>query len=271
MDHWVNAEVQANDITIHYTRTGGQGLPLLILAHGFSDNGLCWQRTAEALQNQFDVLMFDARNHGKSSRAKASAEEMVEDLAGLIQALDEKPNLLGHSMGASTVAGVAAKYPELVEKALLEDPPWWSSAVKELSEEERRAEGEKRRDSFQKYLDNLNSKTDAEVLAYGRELYPDWHDDDLPAWAASKKQLDKGAMDGLALPNWQEVAEAISVPTLLIHTDGKRDGLLKPEIVEMLTSKNPHLSSLEVPNAGHNTRRENFDDYMVGVKVFLAS
>lgn len=268
---WTNAIESANNISIHYTRTGGHDLPLLILAHGFSDNGLCWQRTAEEFQGQFDIVMFDARNHGESSRAIASAEAMVEDLAELIKTLDKKPILLGHSMGASTVAGVAAKYPELVEKALLEDPPWWSSAVEERSEEERAAEGEKRRKSFQKYLDDLNSKTDEEVLAYGRELYPDWHDDDLPAWAASKKQLDEGAMDGLSLPNWQEVAGAITVPTLLIHTDGKRDGLLKPEIVAMLKEKNPHLSSVEITEAGHNTRRENFEAYISGVKAFLAS
>lgn len=271
MINWTHHDVDANGITLHYCRTGNGGKPLLILAHGFSDNGLCWQRAAQRLESDFDVVMFDARNHGKSSPALASADAMVEDLKSLIEKLgcDKAPILLGHSMGATTVAGVAARYPELVSMALLEDPPWWSSATEEKSEAEREQERAKRTEGFKKYLDDMKSKTESELIAHGRKLYVDWHDDDLPAWATSKTQVDEGAMGGLKLPSWQDVALSISVPTLLIHTDGGRDGLLKPEVVEALVSQNQNLSAAEISNAGHNVRRENFEGYMAAVESYL--
>ena len=271
MQNWQHFDLGANDISLHYCRTGNSQLPLLILSHGFSDSGLCWLRVAQDLASKFDVVMVDARNHGLSSRAEASADAMVEDLAALIQLLADgrKPILLGHSMGASTTAGVAAKYPDLVSAVLLEDPPWWSSKGPEKSESEKQVESAKRAEAFQKYLDEVKSKTHAELINYARKLYPDWAEEDLPDWAISKQQVDESAMDGLKLPDWRSIALNLKVPTLLIHSDGSRDGLLKKDEVEQLKKENTHLESAEIEKAGHNIRRENFTDYMAAVRSFL--
>ena len=106
MSNWSSGDVIANGIKIHYVRTGGTKLPL-VLAHGFSDNGLCWTRVAQVLEKDYDVIMADARGHGLSDAPESgySAEDHAADLAGLIQALHlDKPALMGHSMGAATVA-----------------------------------------------------------------------------------------------------------------------------------------------------------------------
>jgi pimeloyl-ACP methyl ester carboxylesterase len=58
----------------------------------------------------------------------------VEDLAGLIRESKlVKPVLMGHSMGASTVAAFAARYPDIPRAVILEDP---GLARKNLSEAE---------------------------------------------------------------------------------------------------------------------------------------
>ena len=125
MNHWTQGDSNTGEINIHYYRTGRGDLPPLVLCHGFSDNGLCWTRVAKALESEFDIIMMDARNHGLSGRGKASLQKMVDDLASLIGALDlHQPALLGHSMGASMVADLAARYPALASRILLEDPPW---------------------------------------------------------------------------------------------------------------------------------------------------
>jgi N-formylmaleamate deformylase len=123
---WAQGMVEANGIRHHYYRTGGEK-PALVLLHGLQESGLTWLRVARALERDYDVVMPDARGHGRSDRAgeQFSEEVLRDDAAGLIRALGlERPALLGHSMGASTAALVGAAYPELVRAVLLEDPVW---------------------------------------------------------------------------------------------------------------------------------------------------
>ena len=103
--------VMTNGIRIHYSRTGG-AKPVLVLAHGSSDDGLCWTNLAKELEQDFDIIMFDARGHGLSDAPTPSdpPDVQVEDLAGLIRELKlVKPILMGHSMGSASVTLVCGK------------------------------------------------------------------------------------------------------------------------------------------------------------------
>src|SRR6476661_1353692 len=88
MSSWQSAEVEANGLRLHYTRTGGDRPPL-VLAHGFSDAGLCWTPVARALESDYDVIMVDARGHGQSQAAEQDYGDvdLGHDLAGAIAAL----------------------------------------------------------------------------------------------------------------------------------------------------------------------------------------
>ena len=59
MSSWTSNTVDANGITLHYWRTGGDK-PAIVLCHGITDNGLCWTRAARVLEARFDVIMLDA-------------------------------------------------------------------------------------------------------------------------------------------------------------------------------------------------------------------
>ena len=121
---WTDGYVMANGIRIHYWRTGGNK-PVLLMAHGSSDNGLCWTNLAKELVDDYDIILPDARGHGLSDppRKSDSADAQAEDLAGLIRALKlKKPILMGHSMGSSSVAWFSAKYPDIPGAVILEDP-----------------------------------------------------------------------------------------------------------------------------------------------------
>ena len=56
----------ANNISIHYTRTDNYKPPIVLL-HGLVATGMCWKNIAQALSDDFNVIMPDARGHGKSS------------------------------------------------------------------------------------------------------------------------------------------------------------------------------------------------------------
>ena len=64
MPYWTKNDLTVNGAQLHYYRSGDGSKPPLVLAHGFSDDGLCWQMTAADLQAEYDVIMPDARGHG---------------------------------------------------------------------------------------------------------------------------------------------------------------------------------------------------------------
>ena len=137
---WTDGYVVANGIRIHYWRTGGTK-PALVMAHGSSDDALCWTNLAREFQDQYDIIMFDARGHGLSDPPTPSdpPDVQVEDLAGLIRELKlERPILMGHSMGSSSVARFAAKYPNVARAVILEDPGLVRPATPRRQERRRR-------------------------------------------------------------------------------------------------------------------------------------
>ncbi len=84
--------------------------------------GRTWRRRSRI---GYDIIMFDARGHGLSDPPTAAdpADVQVEDLAGLIRELKlDRPVLMGHSMGSTSVAHFAAKYPDVPRAVILEDP-----------------------------------------------------------------------------------------------------------------------------------------------------
>src|SRR5512147_134633 len=110
MANWTDGTISANGAQFHYTRTGDGTKPALVLAHGFSDNGMCWLPVARDLEADYDVILPDARGHGKSQRVQPGEwVNHASDLAGIIQALGlDRPVVGGHSMGGSTAGALAA-------------------------------------------------------------------------------------------------------------------------------------------------------------------
>ena len=86
---------------------------------------------------------------------------------------------------------------------------------------------------------------------------------------SSKKQVDPDILAHYDFPRWQETIDKISVPTLLIHGDAEHGGIVTPEIAREAEAINRWITSVKIPNAGHNIRRENFDDYIRCVVDFL--
>ena len=108
MSNWFSGDIVSSGIRIRYHRTGGDK-PTLLIAHGVTDNGLSWSRFARAMEQNYDVILYDRRGHGFSDAPESgyTFRDHAEDMAGLITALGlDRPHILGHSGGA--VTGVAA-------------------------------------------------------------------------------------------------------------------------------------------------------------------
>ncbi|MBN1579883.1 MAG: alpha/beta fold hydrolase, partial [Anaerolineae bacterium] len=206
---WVHGNVSANRIKVHYYRTGAKKPPF-VLSHGFSDNGLCWIRAAKALEDDYDLIMPDARGHGLSSAPEDGYDDEVRaaDIARFVMALGlEKPALMGHSMGGASTAMAVANFGDLFSCAVLEDPPWfdentsWDRRPRPSPEEQRAA------------IEARKSQSIDEIIAEGRKNSPTWAEIEWRAWAESKQQLSPNVVGRYSgrRPNWNELVPQIKI------------------------------------------------------------
>lgn len=267
MSSWQTGDIKVNGLTLHYTRTGGEKPPV-VLAHGFSDDGLCWTPVAERLAADYDVIMVDARGHGRSDAPKRGygSAEHAGDLAGVITGLGlARPAVLGHSMGAATALALAGLHPGLVRAILLEDPPpFWMPP----------AEGKpvRRRVNFADWIMDLKRKTREELIAHAHAQSPTWAEAELGPWADSKLRLSFRVLSRgkSQLLDWPAVISQIRCPALLITADPDKGGLVTPEVASTLKALLPQVRVVHIAGAGHSIRREQFARYMAVVTAFLA-
>ncbi len=264
---WIQGTVTVDDgIELFYTRTGQGDKPCLVLAHGLSDSGLCWHQLARDLEADYNILMYDAYGHGKSSRVDPDKRfDLAADLLGLMETLEiEKPGLIGHSMGAATVAAFAARYPDKLAALILEDPPWTDLTIEEQDLKKTL------RDWKQQNL-AAKKKTVKELQKLKAKESPTWEEAILPEWAQAKHDVDPAVFELLAFQNgtWQSLAEKIAAPTLIITGDNELGAIVTPklgvEAVQLLDQGEfGHISG-----AGHCVRYEQYQPYITMVKVFL--
>jgi len=269
LPHWTEHDIEVDGASLHYYRTGAGEKPPLMLLHGFSDNGLCWMPVARELEAGWDVILPDARGHGKSARVEAGGTyDHPADTAALIRALGLKdPVLGGHSMGAATASTVEARFPRLVKALILEDPPWREWAPAPVEEEKPDTPPA---NPWWDWLVSLPEKSLDEIIAKGKADNPDWPDVEFPVWAESKRQFDVNVLqaEGFRM-GWREVVKAINVPTLLITADREKGGIVSLEDATEAARLSDCIRIAHVPGVGHNIRRENFTRFMEVVKAFL--
>ena len=270
MGSWKSETIAVNHIKLHYTRTGGDKPPL-ILAHGITDDGLCWTPLAEALEAEFDLLMPDARGHGRSDAPQSGygPAAHAEDLMGLIEKLGlDHPYILGHSMGAMTALTLAAIHPQIPRAILLEDPPsWW---MPKIESEESKAQRAQKID----WLFSVGKKTRNELTSEQRASGAGWSDAEIEPWADAKLRFSTNVSEVFQAENetsldWQSVLPQIQCPALLIRADTERGALVTPESAAALQKLVPQLRTVHIPSAGHCIHREQFETYMKVIRLYL--
>lgn len=268
---WTEGTVSIDDgIELFYTRTGNGDKPALIMAHGLTDNGLCWHQFASDLEQDYDIIMYDAYGHGKSSRVDPEKRfDLIEDLNELIEALElEKPGVIGHSTGAVTAAGFAARYPEKPRAVVLEDPPWKDPDSESQGKEQ---EGTNEYQVWKKLITKEKNMTLKALQKHKKKDSPNWEEAILPEWAQSKHDFDPVFFEHLNISqlDWRELAKAVTVPALLVTGDNESGAYITPalgiEAIQLMDQGEfGHISG-----AGHCVRYEQYQPYLSMVKLFL--
>lgn len=263
MTHWMTGELETNGINIHYLRTGG-AKPAVVLLHGLTGSGACWTPLGRALESEYDVVMPDARGHGKSSTPLHGYryEDHSGDVVGLIRGLGlTAPILLGHSMGGMTAAVVASRVGTAIRGLVLADPtflsPQWQREVRDS-------------DVMEQHRRLLNSNKGA-VLAQIRGRHPHRSSEMVGLLAEARLQTPLGAFDVLTPPNpeYLQLVSAISVPTLLVV--GDNGAVVSLETARELQNLNRGLRVEQIRDAGHGLQYDQPERFAAVVRSFLRS
>ncbi|HEY3285954.1 MAG TPA: alpha/beta hydrolase [Gemmatimonadaceae bacterium] len=123
--------VETNGVRLDVLDWGGTG-PALILIHGYGDSPHVFDDIAPKFTDQFRVVAYARRGHGKSSSGESySNATLVADLVGIMDSLGiAKASLAGWSMGGNEITAAAGLHPDRVEKLVYLDAGYdWSDTA----------------------------------------------------------------------------------------------------------------------------------------------
>ena len=257
---WTDGICRANDINIHYLRTGGDK-PTIIALHGLAGNGTCWSPLARSLEHQYDIIMPDARGHGMSSAPLHgyTYQDHANDVIELIRTLGIKsPYLLGHSMGGMTAAMVASRLGSSISGIILADPtfisPEWQNEVykSDVVEQHRQMLKSTKEDLFK--AAKAKHRYRASVI--------------IEHMIEARLQTSVNAFEVLVSPNteFDELIRNIYVPALLVLGS---EGIVSADTARDLHELNPDLEYKLIPDVGHGLPYDEPARLAAAVDAFL--
>jgi 3-oxoadipate enol-lactonase len=254
-----------------YFETHGAGPPLVLVMGIGYDASLWTLGQVPGLSKKFQVVIFDNRDAGRSSRAARTytTADMADDVAGLMDSLDiARAHVLGLSMGGMILQELALRHPTRVNRMVLSgcgaaparaafDPIGTWSWVKAHDPTGETFAGQQFTWLFSSAFlrDKQAVESTMRMLAENpNPIAPDAYERQARAY------LEHDALDRLG---------AISSPTLVIV--GEQDLLTPPWICQEVASKIPgaKLEVLKGPGSSHAIPLERPDEFNALVTRFL--
>lgn len=259
---WANPQAQdqffrSNGVKIRYT-VAGKGQPV-ILVHGFAGNLDMWRPLIAGLANDYEVIAFDCRGHGKSDKPPEPQQygiEMVNDIVRLMDHLQlNKAHIIGYSMGGFIVVKMLVDHPDRFLTAVI-------GGSKGLT-----AEDLKEQESLTKYLQSGMSFSEA-VIAAAPPDAPPLSAEQREALKRDDPNHDPKALAAQRLGNKELIVSDESlkmnkVPTLVIY--GGND---HPERFADLREHFPNAEYEVVRGAGHAGAVQS-PDFVKDIHTFL--
>ena len=240
--------------------------PAVLLAHGFGQTRQSWAGTQRRLHAAgHRSLAFDMRGHGQSQRnpdaRTYAADQFVEDLHRVADALPPGPVLVGASMGGLTGLLAQAKRPRFSALVLVDVTPHWESAGAERIQRfmgahpDGFADFDAAADAIAAYLPHRRERKRPEQLRHLlRENAGRLH------WHWDPRLLREFVLDGAALQAQVAAATArIDVPVLL--SSGGRSDLVSDRTVADFLARVPHARHERLPEATHMVAGDDNDAF----------
>lgn len=246
-------------------RQSSQQEPVLVLLHGVTRMWRDWEPMIPFLSHDWTIYGIDQRGHGKSDRADSYlVRDYANDLIDLLEqnAFGDSVVLAGHSLGGMVAAEAAAKAPQRVRAAILEDPPWdtmghailktnWQSLFQGMQHVCKHAGS----------IDSMSHALGAIELTQADGTTIKLHQirtDEALRWSAScLSKLDPRVLDPLIAGSWLEgldwksAATAIQCPTILHQADFAAGGALNDQDAQFFSQTCRTCHWMRFPGKNH--------------------
>lgn len=253
--------ISTNGVETYYERQGSG--PEIVFVHGFIMDTRMWAPQIEVLANDFTVVTYDLRGHGRTGGSAASlysAALLAADLEALVTALDlDQPVICGLSMGGMVAQEYASTYPENLSGLVLSDtftpnalPIGGGLAMPHLVVFSALSHviNYKRLNSFQNRVGNVFAPRMVGDRAFHEALVEKG-----PTMAATEFRKGIGAILAFTRSNFD--AAGINVPTLVMYGEHEPSPIrtMAEHLVRQVSG--PTVELIVVPNAGHGSSWDN--------------
>ena len=259
------AAVPVELVTRAWTPRGpaSPGTPHVVLVHGVTGWHRTWWRMGPALAAAgWRAVAVDFRGHGHSPRIEGAATvaDFAADLVAVIERIGRPAALVGHSLGAAVGAELCVARPDLVTRAVLEDPP----SVTRTDDTEWQANLER---EIQAARENPAAEIERE-----RAENPGWQAEDVRQNVEGRALADANGI----LASYRnetgarvlQLAPRQTVPiSYLLAT--KERSVFRGDARRQLEMTLPANASLAVIDAGHTIHRDAYDPYLEHVLRWL--
>lgn len=251
---------------IHYWLHGPERAPAIALLHGAGMDHRMFDAQVEALADDYRVLTWDARGHGRSQPIHAALH--INDFVGDLMAILDREGIEGAVIGGQSFGGyiaqhVCLRHPSRVRALIVIGA---TGVALPMSRADmlglRLARPLMRLWPYASFARTVARSTAVrpEVQAYARAALLQipkrgfsW------TWAAVE-----GAISREGIAGYQ-----VEVPLLVMHGDRDDLGTIRRDAPRWRESE-PGMVFLEVPDAGHNANQDNPEFVNQALRDFLA-
>jgi len=251
-----------SDVRIHYSLTGPDSAPALVLSNSLGSNFSMWDPQLSAFSLKFRLLRYDTRGHGQSSATPGpyTIELLANDVLHLLDALHlDRVNFCGLSMGGQIGVWLGLHAPNRLQKlalcntgAKIGNTEGWNTRIGSVL-----ARGMK----------------DVSAIVLSRWFTPSFSSAHPEPVAAARKMLESSDPNGYtaccaALREFDARAQlaSISIPTLVIA--GSHDLSTPPVDGRFIADQIPGARFVELP-AAHLSNIETTTQFNAAVLNFL--
>lgn len=120
-------EIEVHGALVEYRAWGPVGAPVTVLVHGGAAHGGWWDHVAPLLAGGRRVTALDLTGHGSSgSRDHYDFLTWADEVVAVGAAEgDDRPYVVGHSMGGVTALTTAFRHATRIAGTIVIDPPGW--------------------------------------------------------------------------------------------------------------------------------------------------
>lgn len=253
-----------SDVRIHYSLTGPDSAPVLVLSNSLGSNFSMWDPQLAAFSSKFRLLRYDTRGHGQSSAPPGpyNIELLANDILRLLDALHvDRVNFCGLSMGGQIGIWLGLHAPNRLQRLVLcntgariGNTEGWNTRISSVL-----ARGMKDVSAIvlSRWFTSSFSSAHPESIAAARKMLESSNPNGYTACCAALREFDA-----------RQQLSAVSVPTLVIA--GSYDQSTPPADGRFIADQIQDARFVELP-AAHLSNIETSALFSSAVLDFLSA